>query len=265
MTTEGDQPQAENGANKGAKKHHCWQRARMFARCFGCWIFVSVRNPDNIPIYLTAIFTAFLATFAYYAWDEATRGTRAMQGQLDVLKDDFSYAHRPHFRIRFANIEHTGDKIFTAGKPVRGTIEILNNGQATAEIFGSHLEVYWSNTGLPASFPNLPAVDADREADQNEFACGTRGQHGVRCEIGPGPRQKGHFDSRTSLPEGGIANNIETGKADWKLYLLGWISYRGIRDHYTRHFDFAEVYESKRRRFFPVTNDPDYAYDPDAK
>src|ERR1700730_2672191 len=77
------------------KKHHCWQRACMFARCFGCWIWVSVRNPDNIPIYLTALFTAFLATFAYYAWDEATRGTRAMQGQLHEMEAE----QRPWIKI----------------------------------------------------------------------------------------------------------------------------------------------------------------------
>ncbi|MGH6840935.1 MAG: hypothetical protein ACREDV_02420 [Methylocella sp.] len=90
MTTDGDQPQADNGAEKSAKKLHCWQWACVFARRFGCWIWVSVRKPDNIPIYLTAIFTAFLAAFAYYAWDEATRGTRALQGQLDEMKKSFS-------------------------------------------------------------------------------------------------------------------------------------------------------------------------------
>jgi hypothetical protein len=87
MTTEPNQPQADNGAEESTKKHHRWQRTGMIARCFGCWIRMSVRNPDNIPVYLTAIFTAFLVLFAYYAWDEATRGTKAIQGQLEILKD----------------------------------------------------------------------------------------------------------------------------------------------------------------------------------
>src|ERR1019366_9899951 len=88
MTTDSNQPQAENGAEESAKKHHCRQRAGMIAQCFGCWIRISVMNPDNLPVYLTAIFTAFLVVFAYYAWDEATRGTKAMQGQLEILKND---------------------------------------------------------------------------------------------------------------------------------------------------------------------------------
>jgi hypothetical protein len=61
-------------------------------RCFGqlvrlffCWMAASIRNPDNIPHYLIALFTFLLVCFAYYAWDESTKGTAALQGQLAVL------------------------------------------------------------------------------------------------------------------------------------------------------------------------------------
>ena len=40
----------------------------------------------DFPHYLTALFTLALVLFAYYAWDESTRGTAALQGQLSVLR-----------------------------------------------------------------------------------------------------------------------------------------------------------------------------------
>jgi hypothetical protein len=70
---------------------------------------------------------------------------------------------------------------------------------------------------------------------------------------------------RKVLPRDKIAEDIEAGNDGWKIYLVGWISYQGIDDRYTRHFDFAKVYDPKRRRFFPVPDDPDYSHDPDAK
>ena len=50
------------------------------------FVVISTRYPNNFPHYLVAAFTLALAVFAYYAWDEATRGTKALQGQLDVLR-----------------------------------------------------------------------------------------------------------------------------------------------------------------------------------
>jgi hypothetical protein len=57
-----------------------------------CWS-VYPFSVETIPQYLIASFTLTLAIFAYYAWDEATRGTAALkeqaktlQGQLDEMK-----------------------------------------------------------------------------------------------------------------------------------------------------------------------------------
>ena len=176
--------------------------------------------------------------------------------QLSESKTDFAFIHRPHFRIRFADIEHSGGTIFNEGKPVVGTIEILNNGQSQANILDSDIEVYWSKNGLPMT-PTFPQT----EAGENQFACGPKKQ-GVKCAILPGNKEQGSFGSKKSL--GPEATDIESGLEGWKIYLLGSISYSGAGDDdYVRHFDFAEVYDPVRRRFFPETDDPDYAHDPD--
>src|ERR1700730_7097718 len=64
-------------------------------RCAFGWLAASFRNPYHLPHHLTWLFTMVLAIFAYYAWNEATRGTRAMQGQLDEMKKSFT-VDRPY-------------------------------------------------------------------------------------------------------------------------------------------------------------------------
>jgi hypothetical protein len=71
--------------NRAARKDR-YQCARAFRRSILCWLGESFGNPDNLPSFLAALFTLLLAIFAYYAWSEATRSTRALQDQLDVLR-----------------------------------------------------------------------------------------------------------------------------------------------------------------------------------
>lgn len=71
------------------------------------------------------------------------------------------------------------------------------------------------------------------------------------------------IESKTGM--GPNAADIEAGRNGWKLYLVGWVSYRTAGGGPVKHFDFARVYDPERRRFFPVENDPDYAHDPDDK
>jgi hypothetical protein len=52
------------------------------------WLARSLRNPDNLPAFLVALFTFLLAVFAIFAWVETRLGTRALQDQLRVLRDD---------------------------------------------------------------------------------------------------------------------------------------------------------------------------------
>ena len=219
------------------------------------------QNPDDHLVATAtrkiAKYTGWLAITTIVNVFIAIIGLYIVYLQLSESRTDFAFIHRPHFRIRFADISHTGDEIFRTGTRVEGTIQILNNGQSAAGILDSDLEVYWSNDGLPMTFPNIP-----KESDLNQFVCGRRGEEGVKCSMPPGDEKKGiiHSDRRLG-PE---AVDIESGHGAWKIYLLGWISYSGTGDdNYVRHFDFAEIYDPIRKRFFPETDDPDYAYDPD--
>lgn len=46
------------------------------------------RNHGHFPHWLTAIFTLGLMLFAYKAWDESTRTTAALEGQLKILQEE---------------------------------------------------------------------------------------------------------------------------------------------------------------------------------
>jgi hypothetical protein len=50
------------------------------------WLGSSLRNPHNLPHYLTAIFTLGLAIFAWKAWQEAPHSTTALQDQVLAIK-----------------------------------------------------------------------------------------------------------------------------------------------------------------------------------
>jgi len=52
------------------------------------WLGSSLRNPHNLPHYLTAIFTLGLAIFAWKAWQEARHSTTALQDQVLAIKAD---------------------------------------------------------------------------------------------------------------------------------------------------------------------------------
>ncbi|HXP76327.1 MAG TPA: hypothetical protein VN823_19460 [Stellaceae bacterium] len=94
MSTDPEQPKANNETKSGAQKYNCWPHVRALMCCcarnlyrLGCW-FRCAWTPANLPHYLTAVFTLGLAIFAYYAWTEAVHGTQALQGQLKVLREE---------------------------------------------------------------------------------------------------------------------------------------------------------------------------------
>jgi hypothetical protein len=178
--------------------------------------------------------------------------------QLDATKDEFAFTHRPHIRLRFTVVKHEGDKFFKAGKLLEGTIDVLNNGQTDASIIDSDIEVYWSKIGLPTCFPGY----CEKTMAPNHFVCG-HGPGGGQapCTIIPGGNINAPFQSSKPMPD--FADQIEAGRNGWKLYLVGWIQYRGSQDTHARNFDFALIFKPQTHRFFPVTDDPDYVYDPD--
>jgi hypothetical protein len=52
------------------------------------WFYTSFLLPERINQFLTVLATAALVVFAWRAWTEAQNTTRAIQGQLDVMKAD---------------------------------------------------------------------------------------------------------------------------------------------------------------------------------
>jgi hypothetical protein len=84
MSTSREQPEPHNAANSGGHHDNSRNRVNAFRHCIGA----SIRNPNNIPHYLIALFTFGLAVFACYAWLESRKGTRALEGQLKVMQAD---------------------------------------------------------------------------------------------------------------------------------------------------------------------------------
>jgi hypothetical protein len=96
--TEGNsQANKERPAEGGrSNNHHKWKNNfALIARSTCSFLKDSLKKPDNFPQFLVAIFTLLLAVFAVLAWVEATRGTKAIQGQLDVMKSD----QRPWIKV----------------------------------------------------------------------------------------------------------------------------------------------------------------------
>jgi hypothetical protein len=84
-----------------------------------CWLAKSIREPDNIPYYLTAIFTLALAILAYYAWNEAKGGTKALRGQLEAMQSD----QRPWITVTEINV--VGKPTLRDGRPFFPRIQYI--------------------------------------------------------------------------------------------------------------------------------------------
>ena len=78
-STEGDTPEGEQNRGENGQRQ---------PKPSTNWLRASFGNPDNLPRHLTALFTLLLAIFAYQAWTEAQRETRALEGELTALEAD---------------------------------------------------------------------------------------------------------------------------------------------------------------------------------
>ncbi|MGE3783064.1 MAG: hypothetical protein AB7H71_10015, partial [Alphaproteobacteria bacterium] len=88
------------GNDEHNRWQHFWQRLRH--------TFWRVVEWQHTPHYLIAFFTLFLVIFAYYAWDESSKGTIALQGQLTELRNQqrpwvYAAAVQPAGRISLEN------------------------------------------------------------------------------------------------------------------------------------------------------------------
>lgn len=201
-----------------------------------------------------------VAIFIVRTFQETRRQAVAAQEQVRIAREETAYLHRPHFRVRFASIDAVKGQMFPENSTISVRLDVLNNGQVDANVVGSHLEIYWSNTGLPGSFPYSTKPNST-DVIVNQFVC--RNKAGS-CTIKAGDGLLG-FKVQSSRLVGAEGADLASGKDGWKLYLLGWIGYRRLEENYNRFFDFAFEFHPERNRFFPIKDDPDYTYDPDAR
>lgn len=173
--------------------------------------------------------------------------------QLRLSQQEAAYSRRPHFRVRFARLVKVEGKMLTEGAPVTVMLDVLNNGQADAVIIRSHFEIYWTNTGLSGYFPWF-----DRSR-LNDFA--TKGEKGGLVIAGDG-----NLDIEMSGYRimGSEAHDVEWGRSNWTMFLLGWIGYQRTDNESKRFFDFGLQLQPGTGRFLPM-DDPDYSHDPDGK
>jgi len=109
------------------------------------WLGISIKNPDNLPVFLTALFTLLLVIFAYYAWSEAQIGTKAMQDQLTEMKN----ARRPWVSFNTGDIEISRPLTFDDnGASLDFKVPMKNGGSSIA--IGVHVEATLHVAPLPA-------------------------------------------------------------------------------------------------------------------
>ncbi len=209
------------------------------------------------------VISVVVAVFLVLTFRETRRQAVAAQEQARIAREETAYLHMPHFRVRFASVEVAKDQMFPENSTVSVRLDVLNNGQVDANVVGSHLEIYWNNTGLPGSFPYLTKPNS-AERIVNQFVCRNKTES---CTIKAGDGLLGDlgFKVQSSRLMGAEGADLASGKNGWKLYLLGWIGYRRPEEKYNRFFDFAFEFQPERNRFFPVKDDPDYTYDPDGR
>jgi hypothetical protein len=135
--TIGEQDHPDKHADGSADHQNGRQKISSFGKRVGNWLTRCTRyickritiilcwsvypfSIETIPQYLIASFTLTLAIFAYYAWDEATRGTAALKEQAKTLQGQLDMRMRPEFltqpasssitlRIQVSTTSHPSD------------------------------------------------------------------------------------------------------------------------------------------------------------
>jgi len=85
-------------------------------------------NQPHAPHWFIAFFTLLLAVFAYYAWDESTQTTKALQGQLKATREATEVANRGWLAVPFMLLTTP----IESGKPVDFLIRLVNTGRSPA-------------------------------------------------------------------------------------------------------------------------------------
>jgi hypothetical protein len=171
-----------------------------------------------------------------------------MGQQRRIAERALVLAQRPRIKVREIEPDFTVNHewYFQEGEPVTGGFWIGNAGgsEAIVQIWRCH--VWWSERGLPPAWPNIPLFRYEGSDDMPILTAGT---HGLL-----------KFQSPELMGKEG--HDISTGRGDWRLYILGRITYAdelGIMrtTAFCRRFQKQEE-EAGR---FVRTDDPDLEYE----
>jgi hypothetical protein len=154
-------------------------------------------------------------------------------------------AQRPKLRVRNVVVRYPDPKhrapfrLFQPGEFVTGQLYVVNIGGTVARIIEGDCRVYWTDQGLPM-----------------ERLC--EGQE-IEVPVPPYKLEAGQsdpisFQSRAIMgPEGG---EIRTFSGNWRLYVMGWISYQDDLNNLRRTAfcrEYRQVSNSPRVASFPST------------
>jgi hypothetical protein len=205
------------------------------------WLARSLKNPNNLPFHLMALFIFLLALFAFFAWDEAARGTKAMQGELNVLRAD----ERPWV---FA-------KVSLPWSP----LVVKDDG---AEIV---LAFFLSNTGkAPARSVNIDgdlfyATGDSLQTESHLRSCDALRNRGTLAGAALFPNQEDQRNHAFTMDADGV-KNWRNGKSEspGALMVAGCIDYVSGAD--TTHHQTNFIYQLNRpgpnRTILPIDSAP---------
>jgi hypothetical protein len=134
-----------------------------------------------------------------------------MEQQRKTAERALILAQRPRIKVREIEPEFTvnGEWWFQPNQPASGDVWIVNSGGSDAAITVWRIQVILSNSGPPVHWPNRPVNIYDGFDD--------------RPHLSPGEHTTLRFESAEPMPAEGDA--ISAGGGDWRLYLLGRITY----------------------------------------
>lgn len=213
------------------------------------WGYRSVR--DHFPHYLIALFTLLLAIFAYFAWDEATISTTALQGQLNEARKATIANNRAWLGVVSMVLASPVEN----GKPIDFSVRMENTGKSPA----LHAVIVYNEFTIPYILDRVGTY-TDYEPSQLNTTC-----EGVRLAadggfvISPG---KTNFYSRHSFEntERYRQDAADAAARKRSLVVEGCVAYVTIDGPHTSSFRFF-LRDVQQHESFYQSDTPEFGCD----
>jgi hypothetical protein len=191
--------------------------------------------------------------------------------QIRLARQEFIATHKPIIKVRAAVLDqaHRDDPL-SGPHTVSGRFIVGNSGDTAATIAGSHIELCWSNGGIPLTniYETMPGGSlADQDAPLAHGITLPPGRHLVVpfanrnssvVSIGAGRTVDATHRDTTIIGQL-VTTSVETGGDEpVRLYLFGWIRFRD-GNNVERQTGFCRVHDTDEFRFMPV-GDPELEY-----